>query len=282
MKHADLVGAFVARRLGIPLVSTLHVIEDSCRPLDRSVRWLAARARTRTAAWTVAVSDAQRCWYLDTFPVDPSRVVTVHNGVLDRPPMNDRRRQELRAALGISPNSLLATMVAIMRPDKGHAELIAAAGRVPPSIDIRFVLAGDGPLRPRFEAAARADRRTDERIVFAGFRPDIPDLLGASDLIVHPSLDDALPTSLIQGLASALPAVASDVGGIPEIVRPECGVLVPPGDVDALADVLTALAEDSETRRRLALGARRRFESEFDARIWAARLRQIYDVASAG
>ena len=93
---------------------------------------------------------------------------------------------------------------------------------------MRFVLAGSGPeearLRARVEAAGLAGR-----VVFAGFREDVAGLLAAADLVVHPSHADALPTALIHALAAGVPAVATRVGGIPEIVGDDAGVLVPAG-----------------------------------------------------
>ncbi len=212
LKHADLVGAWAAHRLRVPLVSTLHLIEDAPTPVGRFKLRLAAAGRDRVARRTITVSDALRRWYLGTLPVDPSRVVTVRNGVAAperRPPAV---LAELRAALGVRADGLMATMVGIMRPGKGHAELLAAAGRVPRSAGVSYVLAGDGPLRSRLEAAARGSSVAD-RVIFAGFRDDVADLLAASDLIVHPSRLDALPTALIEGLAAGLPAVASAIGG---------------------------------------------------------------------
>lgn len=280
LKHADLVGAFAVLRLGVPLVSTLHLIEDAPSPVGRAKRWAAAQARIRTAARTIVVSDALRRWYLAAFPVDPSRVVTVRNGVLAPPPVGEEAQRALRASLGVPPGCVMATMVGIMRPGKGHADLIAAAARVPEGLDVRFVLAGDGPLRRRLEAAARTDPRAAKRVVFAGFRTDVAELLAASDLIVHPSRFDALPTALIHGLAAGLPVVASDVGGIPEVVTPDAGRLVPPGDVRALADAVVALAGDPAARQHLGAAARRRFAAEFDAAAWARRLREVYAEAA--
>ncbi|HEX2698794.1 MAG TPA: glycosyltransferase, partial [Acidimicrobiales bacterium] len=84
MKHADVVGAAAHRRIGIPMVSTLHVIEDGVGPVGATKRWMASRARVWSASRTIAVSEAQRRWYLRAVPSDPARVVTVRNGVRRR------------------------------------------------------------------------------------------------------------------------------------------------------------------------------------------------------
>jgi glycosyltransferase involved in cell wall biosynthesis len=277
LKHADLIGAFAARQLALPMVSTQHVIEDHPAPLQRALRWLAARARMRAADRTLVVSEAMRSWYLETFPADPARVLTVHNGVL-QPAVaaGPEERDRLRQRLGVPTGGVMATIVGLLRPGKGHADLITAAAELPPTLDLHIVVVGDGPLRPALEAmAARNGARG--RIHFTGYRMDVPAILAASDIVVQPSLFDALPTALIEGLAAGLPAIACGVGGIVDIVTPEVGILVPPGDAAALARSLVELAGDPDRRHQLGRAARRRFEQEFDAVRWAGRLRSIYD-----
>ncbi|HEX2700008.1 MAG TPA: glycosyltransferase, partial [Acidimicrobiales bacterium] len=186
-------------------------------------------------------------------------------------------RAGVRSALGVSECCVVVTMVGIMRPGKGHAELLAATSRVRTSPDVEMVVvaAGDGPLRTELEASVRVGSRVPIR--FVGFWDDVPQLLAASDVVVQPSLVDALPTSLIHALAAGVPAIASDVGGIPEIVTPDTGILVPPGDVDALAAAISQLAAEPGARRRMGAAALRRFDAEFDAERWMGRLRALYD-----
>lgn len=272
LKHADFVAGRVARQTGIPQVSTLHVIEDGVTGLAARKRDLAARSRMGTAAVTVAVSDAVRDWYLRRFDESPDRVVTIHNGVPDpgEPSLEDRAA--LRAELGIAADAVVAAMIAVMRPGKGHDVLLAAAAAIE---GIVFLVAGDGPLQEQvLEAAARLPAG---RMVFCGFRDDVDRVLAAADLVVHPSLADALPTALIHAAAAGRPAVASAVGGIPEIVVPGSGLLVPPGDAAALAGALRTLAGDADDRHWMGKRARERYDEEFGAARWASRLRGLYD-----
>lgn len=274
LKHADLTAAVSSRGLSIPLVSTLHVIEDTPAGLDRLKRGLAVAARSRVAARTITVSEAQRRWYTGTFRVDPARVVTIPNGVRAPAPATETDRARVRRALGAPDTAVVAVMVAIMRPGKGHADLLAALAHLPAALDVRVVLAGDGELRHGLEAAAAT--LPPGRVSFAGFVDDVTDLLRGGDLVVQPSHADALPTALIQALAAGLPVVATTVGGIPEIVTPDVGVLVPPGDVPALAAALASVAEDAGLRSSCAKLARRRFEEHFEASIWLDRLLAVY------
>ncbi len=278
LKHADLLAGIVAPRLGIPHVSTLHLVEDSVYGVARFKRDLAARRRTRTAVRTVAVSEAVRRWYLGAFPQDPERVVVIPNGIPAPPAPSPEVVAAVRRSFG--GGELIAAMVAVMRPGKGHDVLLEAAAR-PEMSAVRFVLAGDGPEEPRLRARA-AELGIADRVVFAGFREDVGTVLAACDLIVHPSLADALPTALIHGLAAGVPAVATDVGGIPEIVTSDAGLLVPPGDAGALAVAISVLAADPQRRLVMGEAARRRFDGAFEAGRWARRLRALYDEAITG
>jgi glycosyltransferase involved in cell wall biosynthesis len=277
LKHADLAGAFVRRRLGIPMISTLHLVEDDPTPLGLVKRWMAGQARMRMADRTLAVSDAVRRWYLDALPSDPARVVTVRNGVTPPPPFEPGELARLRAELGVEAGQVMAVAVGLLRQGKGHADLVRAAAQVPRSARLSVVLVGDGPLRSELEAMAAAAGLPPGRLRFAGYRTDVAALLAAADLVVQPSHVDALPTTLIEALAAGRPAVASRTGGIVEIVTDETGILVPPGRPELLAHGLAALAGDRARRQRMGRAARRRFEQEFDAVRWAGRLRAVYD-----
>jgi glycosyltransferase involved in cell wall biosynthesis len=276
LKHADLVGARSARRLDIPMVSTLHIIENTPTAVGRVKRRLAAQARLRTAARTVAVSEPQRTWYLDAFPADPARVVHIPNGVARPVPITDARRRAIRREIGVRPDALMATTVGILRKEKGHAVLLDAARQLSLDIDIQIVVVGDGPERAPLVRQADAADLVPDRVIFAGFREDVPDVLAASELVVHPSLEDALPTALLHALGAGVPIVASDIGGIPEIVTPDVGILVRSGSADALVDGLQQMIERLPAVD-MSDAARNRFADKYDAVIWAARLRGLYD-----
>lgn len=277
LKHADLVGSVASHRLKVPMVSTLHLIEDTPTPVGRLKGNLSAAARSRRAARTIAVSEAQRRWYLDTFRVPPHSVVTVPNGVVRPPPLTPEDRFALRASLGVGPDTVLALHAGIMRPGKGHAELIKALSRVSAALDLRVVMAGDGELRSRIEAQASRAGLPPSRLAFLGFRHDIPALLAAADFVVSSSQFEALPTVLVQTLAAGRPSVATQVGGVPEVVTPAEALLVPPKDLAALAGAISRLATDSGLRAELGTAAHRRFTARFDASTWALRLRRLYD-----
>ena len=170
-----------------------------------------------------------------------------------------------------------------MRGGKGHAAAIEAwplVLRAVPTAQLLLVGAGreEPELRRIVTGAGLA-----QHVRFAGLRADVPRLLAASTLAVLPTEREALPTVLIEAAACGVPAVATAVGGVPEVVRHGAtGLLVPPGDVPGLAAAVVELLRDEPRRRQMGQAARRLAERSFDARAWAATLRRIYDRAAAG
>ncbi len=274
LKHADLVGGIAARRLGLPAVSTLHTIAGGQGSWLTSAKTrLAANGRRKLADRTIAISRAQRDWYVQY--AGERGVVLLGNGVADCVPV--RGRDAIRAELGVPDGAILAVTVSLMRPEKGYDVLLEAIRRIPEDPVVVFALCGDGQLLETVRATVAGDPALAARVRVLGFRRDIPDLLNAADLVVHPSREDALPTALISALAAGRPVVATDVGGIPDIVSPKIGELVPAGDPEALAAGITLVSSDEYLRARCGAAARARYVERFSAEAWAERLRDLYE-----
>jgi glycosyltransferase involved in cell wall biosynthesis len=274
LKHADLVGALAGTRLGLPVVSTLHVIEDAPDGrLARYKRTAGLLGRRRFAAATIALSRSQRDWY-QALAGTADGVVVVPNGVADPGLPDPADRARIRDELGVAPHGLLIGSASLMRPEKGHHLLLDAVALL--EMDVTVALAGDGPLRAALQARVDADPVLRERVRFLGYRDDVPTLLGASDLVLHTSLADALPTTLIHALAVGVPAVATRVGGIPDIVTADTGLLAPP-EPGPIADAVRTLAADPELREKLGAAGREQFLERFEAKGWVGRLRAVYD-----
>jgi glycosyltransferase involved in cell wall biosynthesis len=202
-------------------------------------------------------------------------VVTVRNGITDAPQPGDGAA--VRAQLGLTPDDLVVTMLSVLRPGKGHEAAFAATAALREQVPaLRLLVAGDGPDRARLEAEAAG---LGAPAVFAGHRTDVMAVLDATDVLLHPSLFDAFPTALLEGMAASVPIVASAVGGIPEIVEDGVtGTLVPVGSPGAvLAGALQPLLTDPARRGAWGAAGRRRFEAEFTAPRWAQRLRALYE-----
>jgi glycosyltransferase involved in cell wall biosynthesis len=186
--------------------------------------------------------------------VPAGKIRTIRNGIdLDAFPPAPLRH----------PRRVVAT-VANLRPGKGHEVLLRAAARVVARVpDVRFELIGDGRLRSSLEQLAR-ELGIANHVAFRGHCADVAERLAASDLFAFPSFMEASPNSVIEAMAARLPVVATEVGGIPEIVEHgRNGLLVPPRDEAALADALLRVIERPAEADALADAARQSVEQRF-------------------
>ncbi|MEY2441025.1 MAG: hypothetical protein QOJ46_451 [bacterium] len=275
LAHADLLGSTAARSLGIPSVATLHVMEWASEGKEALRERLVSTARRRCAARVIAVSEAGRRAYLARGWDRPAHVVTINNGVAAVP--RPGAGVALRAELGLAPTDLVVATLSVLRTDKGHAVAVDAIARLRERFpNLRLLVAGEGPARAEVE---RAVATLGGAGVLAGHRDDVMAVLDAADVLVHPSRIDAFPTALLEALAAGVPAVATAVGGIPEIVEDgRTGVLVgASADGAALAAALEPLLADRALRGQLAAWGRERFAARYSAARWAQNLRGLYD-----
>jgi glycosyltransferase involved in cell wall biosynthesis len=276
--YSDFLGGLAARSLGIPLVCTIHVTTTDRSVRDRVKVALFAAVRRRLAARVVAVSDAARAAAVGNRWSSAHQTVTVHNGVEGAAAPGAGRA--VRAGWGIPADAPVVGMLSVLRAGKGHDEAFEAFRSVRDRVaGARLVVVGDGPARPEVERAARA---LGDGVVLAGHRDDVMAVLDAFDVLLHPSHHEAFPTALLEALAAGVPVVATAVGGVPEIVTPEVGVLVaPPPRPDVLAAAVVDLLGDEPTRRRAGAAARRRFDAAFSLPHWGRELRALYDAVLA-
>jgi len=213
---------------------------------------------SRRVARTIALSDHVARFVAAHGRVPAARIRRVYYGV-DAARLQPRRtRAEVRAELGLAADAALLVCVGRLAPQKDHPTLLAALARLPPEV-VLLVVGGDpfGDGEARLKALA-AGHGLGARARFLGIRHDVPDLLGASDLFVLPSLWEGLGLVFLEAMAVSLPVVATRVSAIPEVVPDGVGGwLVPPGDPEALARTLAAaLADPAERARRGAAGRR--------------------------
>lgn len=280
-RPADVVGAMATQMPGgvaVPMVSTLYTVENlPTNPADRLRRTAKILVRRRIAARTIAISHLQRERYRRFSGTDRG-LVMVPNGIADPGPLSADERARVRRARGVGEGELLVVSAAPMRRGHGHDLLLDAVAAVPVSVPLTVVLVGDGPLRPWLVSRVEADEVLGARVQFEPH--DVHDparlVVGAADVYLHTSRSAALPLPLLRALALGVPAVASHVGGVPEIVTRDTGLLVPLL-ADPIADAIARLAGDPALRARLGKAARGRFLANFEARGWALRLRGVYD-----
>lgn len=223
-------------------------------PVVAHVRALNTATCYRWATRCIAVSQAVRR-HLVAQGMEESRIDVVYNGVDPQRYYLPCSASEARSRLGL-PGGLLLCVVAHLSAKKGHACLLRACAELL-DLDPQVVFLGDGPER---EALARLAQELGlgERVIFAGFQPDVLPYYAAADVVVLPSLSgEGLPRALLEAGLLGRACVASDLSGVPEIVRDgETGFVVPPGDVPALRDRIRDLAGQPAERMRFGERAR--------------------------
>lgn len=253
---ADVLGA-VAARLVRPrprVVSTIHgwVFLEPMGRLRRALYVLLERIAARLRDQTIFLSR------LDQTAAATARIGNPHNQKviplgIGNVTAQDRATARRRIGLpDLPPAATVVGTVANLYPTKGLDMLIRAAKTVTDALpDVRFVVIGEGPLRPRLEQHISKSKLND-RVFLVGSRPDAASLLAALDVFVLSSRKEGTPYVLLEAAAARLPVVATSVGGIPELLAHEKnGLLVPPDDPVALARELMRLCGDQALRVKL-------------------------------
>ena len=251
---AGVLGRAAARLAGVPIrIFTVHgwAFSAYSGASGRLYRWADRAVRPLTTV-AICVSERERSAGVEAGTCDPERTVVIPNAV------------DVSSAPQAAPEHEKAQIVAVgrLKPPKDFLTLLRALAVLPRGT-FEAVIVGDGPDRTRL-AREIDELGIEESVQLLGERSDVPALLAESDVFVLSSKSEGLPVSVLEAMAAGLPTVASRVGGVPELVADgEQGLLVPPGDVGALAAALARLIAEPATRRRLGDAARARAEAQF-------------------
>jgi glycosyltransferase involved in cell wall biosynthesis len=178
---------------------------------------------------------------------------------------SDDLRRESRSELGLEDEDILLVFVGRVVPIKRLEVLIEALALARGSERrLQLAIVGDGEVRPQLERQA-ADLGIADSVRFLGYKRDLRPIFAAADVAALSSANEGTPVSLIEAAAAGLPSVATDVGGVSEVVTGESGILVPPGDAKALADALVSLATDPARRAAMGDAARARALGRYGA-----------------
>jgi glycosyltransferase involved in cell wall biosynthesis len=231
----------------------------------RRKRILANRLLLERRDRVVGVGQAVRQALIDNEGIPAGRVSVVYNGV-DLAAFQDGgdRRAAVRKGIGAGPDDLLILQVARLDPLKDHLTALRTIERVcRHRPEARLVLVGEGPQLPLIQDFLTS-RDLPGRVSLLGLRTDVARLLAAADVFLLTSISEGIPLTVIEAMAAGLPVVATDVGGVGEVVAEgRTGLLAPAGDDVALAEKLASLADDPSLRAQLGRQGRERAEALF-------------------
>jgi len=252
------IGALAAKLARVPVLVTVHNF-PAHRGGAAFFPYL-SRLAELAAAHYIAVSGSL-ARELMAWGVPPHRVKVIYNGIDLKPFGQIFLRRQSTARID---DQLVVGTIARMAPQKGLPYLVEAAEKLADRFpQMRFVIAGEGPLRQVLqEAVHRAGLKS--RVTFPGYCRDIAETLSKIDIFVLPSLTEGLSITLLEAMAAGCAVVATRVGGVPEIVdHGITGLLVQPASADALAEAVATLAINPELRDKFSAAGKEKIEAHF-------------------
>ncbi len=283
--YANCFAVPAARLASVPVI--VAAIRDTGAYLPTQHR-AAQRLICRLAHVVLTNASAVREWLI-TEGYRPEAVEVIRNGIDLARFAQPRMEGGVREELGIPKDAPVVAMLARVNRLKGAEYFIEAAGAVATRFpDTRFLVIGDALLMTDGVVGPNADYKREledlirkhglaGRVIFTGFRLDVPELLGEVTVSVHPSLSEALSNAVLESMAAGVPVVATRVGGTPEIIEDGVtGLLVPPRDSAALAHAICRALSDRGLAARMGHAGRRRIVEHFSLARMVRETEQLY------
>jgi len=266
-------GSILSGLTGVPVITTVH---------GKSYyheKWRRRIAYRLIARWSkmVAVSEDIRNFLITRVGIKADQVMTIRNGIdvnsyivpVDEDGAPEKERQEY----------VIGT-VGSLYPVKGHTYLLKALAIVLKTHpDVVCKIAGQGHLMSQLQAEA-ADLGIANRATFLGLRDDIPQYLQSIDVFVLPSLSEGLPLSVLEAMAAGKPVIATNVGGVSEVVQDQrTGFVVPPKDPETMANRILQVMADRAMAERLGRAGREKVERDFSLDTMTQQYEALYEEA---
>ena len=272
--HASLSARLAARMAGAKIINTKHCIDGRKAGIKKLAgAWPNGFLSDRT----VAVSEAVKQNLADNgFP--EKKIALIYSGVGQVRELDTEEKNRIKDRLGIRPEEIVVGIVARLAEVKGHKYFLDAAEIISrDNGNVRFLIAGAGPKEKDLRELVFRRGLTD-RVIFTGFVENIYEIFNILDINVISSLSEAICLSLIEGMFVGKPAVAADIGGIPEVVKDGYnGYLVPAGNSGRLADGILKLIRDPELRKAMGDRGRELANGHFTADAMARNIEELYE-----
>lgn len=262
---------FAGRKTRIPYVATLHgrTFGDLKNRVFEVLENLLLKPARKIVVVSDVLDDAMRKAGMG------KKTIQIPNGVneLTFHPDNPGKG---KSHWGFSDEHFVFGTVARFSQEKGHPILLDAFAEVHSKYpQARLLLIGDGPLFSEMHSKAES-LNISQHIHFAGAQTDVENILQDIDCYLSPSLTEGMPMSILEAMASNLPIIATEVGSLGEVLDEGCGILIPPGEVAALAEAMSDIIERQGEAKEMANRARTRIESHYSAAQQSDRYAEIY------
>ena len=277
--HACFSARIAAKLCGIKAIFyTRHSVFPQSRrltnPIGRTVNGIVGGS---LADGIIAVADAARQNLIET-GIDDRKIRVIYNGVNPVKKISEEEKSEVRKGFGFSEDEKIIAIIARLEEVKGHEYFIDAAKMVAKSgINARFVIAGTGSREERLKKYAE-DKKADN-VTFLGFVKNVSDLENIMYLQVNASFGtEAASLSLLEGMSLGIPAVVSDFGGNPELIKNDInGYVVPKQNSEKIAESIINILNDDALYKKFSDGALNEFNKRFTAEIMTKNMEKFYN-----
>jgi glycosyltransferase involved in cell wall biosynthesis len=271
----DIIGLRAARLAGVPVVAIAHGWTSATWKV--CINEMADRWCLRKFDAVVGVSQAQSR-RLQSAGVYPTRIVTIPNAIPLRPREDEENNRQQLERMFASRPQLIVAAAGRLSPEKGLTDFVEAAACLKDELpDVGFIIFGDGPLRLSLTEQIK-HRGMEHRLVLAGYREDLDQLLPAVDVLAIPSLTEGLPVILLEALRARVPVIATAVGGIPEVIEDgQEGYLIAARDTAALSSRMRKILLDPELRIRMGAAGQKKVIEEYNTGLQAERYQLLFE-----
>lgn len=230
----------------------------------------------RRADKVIAVSE-EIAFNMKKQGISKKKITLIHNGIDFEKFININTTDELRRTFGFNGTSKVIGTIASLTPEKGHIYLLEAAQQVIDRYpECCFLIVGDGGQR-QFLEEKTSHLGLNEKVIFAGSRKDVPEILPMLDAFVLPSLKEGLPMALLEAMAAKIPVIASKVGAIPNIIEDGIsGLLIPPENPDAVAEAINTILSDENSAKEMTRRGFQKVRDHFSSKKMAEKYLTVY------
>lgn len=278
---AGVLGRLAAKLAGVQIIVHSHHglnFHDYLNPATRFIFLKLERFLSRISSRLITVSQLNLQKVLDAKLAPRNKFANIYYGIdfekFDvRIDISAKRKE-----IGVVGNEKIVATVGRLFPQKAPQDLIRAMPKVLAAHrDVAFVFIGGGEMLPQLQLLAKK-LGVESQIRFLGDRDDVPELLQIVDVFILTSLWEGMPRALIEAMYCARPLVATAVDGTPELVQQnETGILVPPRDIDAIANGIITLLNDEKKAKQMGAEAKRRVSEKFAIDKMISEIERVYD-----
>jgi glycosyltransferase involved in cell wall biosynthesis len=279
---AGILGRWAAKFSGAKvIIHTVHgwSFNDCQNAILRKIFIILERLTAKITDRLIVVSHADKQKGIRNRIGEQKKYILVRYGINpDEFISNIEERQKARKGLGLVDGELLVGMISCFKPQKAPQDFIKLAALVNKIYpQIKFLLIGDGILRKKIEKTIKKFN-LNGCIILTGWRRDIPELLSAIDIFVLTSLWEGLPIAVLEAMASGKPVIATDTGGVSEIIKSGInGYLVERRDIKAIRDKIIALLKDQDLKIKMGENAREILNSDFRSESAVFKTQNLYE-----